>query len=534
MRLSVKELISAILFFLVASAAAQKPVTIGADVANTGIEIIAHEGKTLKQQITGEGSVEGKLTPSVLIHHPKVLINAEGNQRYKRKVIFGGGSYGHSSRRGGVGGDPYGRRRGHYGHQGPYDSWPYRRPDFPNSNTPMYGSPTSTGTSYRSSTSIPTDTENSNRGQDDARDTISPDESYATVRTTSAHSVLGLNAPEDETSASGKSKPVNRRTHSHSKAALTRLLKLEIAKFALQYGIERAAERYSDMTGRTLKPKKIQKFIKRYQKQQKKERDDASLEVDDQLTKDGTMYDVVKTEQKPLGRKLDYRKNEINGKDLDSEEYSDEYDYDEDDDDYEYDSSENETGDDDAFSALRVKRKVIFGGGGAGGGGIYSRGGRRGGGEEDPYGRRREHNGPMYGPHDSWPYRRPDIPSHVQTTSHVTPSTTGSEATESSNSNSAPVYGITRTHTPDSESHASDNYDGPDTSERSDGRKSKASRRETPKGKLSRNLKWEIAQYAVQHGAEKAAQHYESLIGRRLRVKKIEKFIKRYQDKEKN
>ena len=51
--------------------------------------------------------------------------------------------------------------------------------------------------------------------------------------------------------------------------------------------------------------------------------------------------------------------------------------------------------------------------------------------------------------------------------------------------------------------------------------------------KVSRSLKEEIARYAIEHGAEKAAVKYEDSIGRRLRDRVVEKFVRRYQMKKK-
>lgn len=229
---------------------------------------------------------------------------------------------------------------------------------------------------------------------------------------------------------------------------------------------------------------------------------------------------------------IDFKRNEIFGKALDSEENAEEYDeddFDNDDEDdydsYEYDLSE-ETGQDDdkAESKERFKRKIIFRGGG--GGGIYSRSGRRqqhGYGEEDPYGRRRDNHGGR-GPSDSWPYRRQDTP--YQEPSQKTPSTTGS----TTRSESAPVYGTTRRIADEGSSRpsSSSSSSAPNPS----GKRTKTERRETSKVKISKELKTEIAQYAVQHGAQRAADHFQDRIGKKLRVKKIEKFVKRYQSKQ--
>ncbi|KAK8731397.1 hypothetical protein OTU49_007586, partial [Cherax quadricarinatus] len=213
------------------------------------------------------------------------------------------------------------------------------------------------------------------------------------------------------------------------------------------------------------------------------------------------------------------------------------------------DSEEDEDLSEERQNIARVKRKVIFGGGGG-----YSSGmGRRGGGDGDPYRRRGGHNnqGPDYGGYDySWPQQsRTDF---VDTSSYGTSQRSTSSDTSSSSSSAKPstssdtgvvfgtpiassastitgtsrsagssrTYGITRSSPLDTDSYA----DTPSTS----GRKSKTGRREVKK-KLSKNMKWEIAEYAIKHGAQRAAERYAHVVERRLSAKKIEKFVNRYQ-----
>lgn len=227
--------------------------------------------------------------------------------------------------------------------------------------------------------------------------------------------------------------------------------------------------------------------------------------------------------------------------DLDPGDSTENDDFDEDDDyenDLDLDSEEDEDSSEEAQNNERVKRKIMLGGGGSYSG--VSR--RRGGG--DPYGRRRDnHNyhGPDYGGYyDSWPQR--DRSSFDETSSYGTAQTTSSASASSSSdpSNSGVVYGtpvgssassITGTSRSSGASHTYANTrssvrdsDVPSTS----GRKSKTGRREI-KQKLSKSLKWEIAEFAIQHGTHRTAEHYAEIVDRRLTPKKIEKFVNRYQ-----
>ncbi|MPC39921.1 hypothetical protein E2C01_033474 [Portunus trituberculatus] len=81
------------------------------------------------------------------------------------------------------------------------------------------------------------------------------------------------------------------------------------------------------------------------------------------------------------------------------------------------------------------------------------------------------------------------------------------------------AYGIVRSSPGDG--------DVPSTS----GRKSKTGRRET-KRKLPKDLKWEIAEYALQYGTRQAVHHYSQQVGKRISEKKIEKFVRRYQQRQ--
>ncbi len=209
--------------------------------------------------------------------------------------------------------------------------------------------------------------------------------------------------------------------------------------------------------------------------------------------------------------------------------YEDDF-YDDDDDDEAFDDDHENLDDyEDDYkeevekeSEDRFKRKVIFGGGG-GYGGVHRSG--RGGGGGDPYGRRRDnHNyhgpGPDYGNYGSWPYGRGE---YVDTSSFDRAAVP--ETTTTTTSTAAPTravkshsYGIVRSSTGDSAVPSSS------------GRKSKTGRRET-KPKLSKDLKWEIAQYALQHGTRQAVHHYSQQVGKRISERKIDKFVRRYQQR---
>ncbi|XP_071535267.1 uncharacterized protein [Panulirus ornatus] len=221
------------------------------------------------------------------------------------------------------------------------------------------------------------------------------------------------------------------------------------------------------------------------------------------------------------------------------------YDEDDEDDDYENDLDLDSEEDEDVSKETqanngRVKRKIMLGGGGSYSG--VSR--RRGGG--DPYGRRRDnHNyhGPDYGSYyDSWPYRdRTDFDySSTYSTAQTTSSSSALGSSASDNSNSGVVYGtpvgssassITGTSrssgVPRSYGNVRSSLIEPDVPSTS-GRKSKTGRREIKK-KMSKILKWEIAEYAIKHGTHRAAEHYAEIVDRRLTPKKIEKFVNRYQ-----
>ncbi|XP_045616955.1 uncharacterized protein [Procambarus clarkii] len=215
------------------------------------------------------------------------------------------------------------------------------------------------------------------------------------------------------------------------------------------------------------------------------------------------------------------------------------------------DSEEDEDLSEERQNIVRFKRKVIFGGGGGYSSGMGRRGGG-GGGSADPYGRRRGGNyqGPDYGNYD-YSYGQQTRGDFVDTSSYG--ASQNSQAADASGSSSAakpiessdtgvvygtPVassastitgtsrspgtartYGVTRASAIDADSNA----DTPSTS----GRKSKTGRREVKK-KLSKTMKWEIAEYAIEHGAERAADRYAHVVDRRLSPKKIEKFMERY------
>ncbi|XP_068248977.1 uncharacterized protein [Palaemon carinicauda] len=53
----------------------------------------------------------------------------------------------------------------------------------------------------------------------------------------------------------------------------------------------------------------------------------------------------------------------------------------------------------------------------------------------------------------------------------------------------------------------------------------------SPRKKIARTFKGEIAQYAMLHGPRKAAMHYEKRVGRRLKERIILKFVQRYKDR---
>ncbi|XP_045101018.1 uncharacterized protein LOC123498007 [Portunus trituberculatus] len=195
---------------------------------------------------------------------------------------------------------------------------------------------------------------------------------------------------------------------------------------------------------------------------------------------------------------------------------------------YEYDDMDDMYEDDyEDEGEERIKRKVIFGGGG-GYGGVQR--GRGGGGGGDPYGRRRgNHNyhGPDYGNYGSWPYGRGE---YVDTTSFDNPRSEAQEPTTTTTTTTtrppqtrtparSRAYGIVRSSPGDG--------DVPSTS----GRKSKTGRRET-KRKLPKDLKWEIAEYALQYGTRQAVHHYSQQVGKRISEKKIEKFVRRYQQRQ--
>ena len=176
----------------------------------------------------------------------------------------------------------------------------------------------------------------------------------------------------------------------------------------------------------------------------------------------------------------------------------------------------------------RIKRKVIFGGGGGYSSVNRGIGGGAGG---DPYGRRRgNHNyhGPDYGNYGSWSYGRgeyvdtssfddeeidPPEPSPPKTTT-----TTTTRKPTPRLSTMSRAYGIVRSSPGDT--------DVPSSS----GRKSKTGRRET-KRKLPKDMKWKIAEYALQHGTRQAVQFYSQQLGKRIGEKKIEKFVRRYQQR---
>lgn len=270
--------------------------------------------------------------------------------------------------------------------------------------------------------------------------------------------------------------------------------------------------------------------------------DGASTEEADQWTSDEDLSSPGAASHAPAHGLSSETEDDVGGISLDSEEdhgrkteagYEDSYgsddeetgDYDEDEeeedniDNYEYDYGEEEEkeGED------RFKRKVIFGGGG-GYGGVHRSG--RGGGGGDPYGRRRDnHNyhgpGPDYGNYGSWPYGRGeyvDTSSFDREASPETTTTTTSTAAPTRAAKSR-AYGIVRSSPGDSSVPSSS------------GRKSKTGRRET-KRKLSKDLKWEIAQYALQHGTRQAVHHYSQQVGKRISEKKIDKFVRRYQQRQ--
>ncbi|KAK4317724.1 hypothetical protein Pmani_011203 [Petrolisthes manimaculis] len=177
----------------------------------------------------------------------------------------------------------------------------------------------------------------------------------------------------------------------------------------------------------------------------------------------------------------------------------------------------------------RVKRKVIFGGGG-GYGGVS----RRGGGGGDPYGRRRGgHNyhgpGPDYTQGGGWPYPG-SHGDYVDTSSFDQSSSSSVQATNydhtvqptSSTTPRPRTYGIVRKSPSDTGNRRGGN------SRSNNNRQGGGHQRDT-KEKLSKALKEEIAQYALDHSTQEAVHHYSAKVGRRLSRKKVEKFVSRYQ-----
>ncbi|XP_068249592.1 uncharacterized protein [Palaemon carinicauda] len=172
--------------------------------------------------------------------------NSQRTNRRKRKVIYRAGRYGQSSRNSG---DPYGRRRDiDVPGLGRYESLADRR---------RYGYPldrTRGSFLHRSTTT---------RRPDYVLITATPDPYFRKTDPPRPKPITTVSAKSKVKVPKGKKLPVRK---------LTRDVKWEIAKYALQHGKKQAANRYENVLGRRLPPKKIEKFIKRYQKQQKKER----------------------------------------------------------------------------------------------------------------------------------------------------------------------------------------------------------------------------------------------------------------------
>lgn len=273
--------------------------------------------------------------------------------------------------------------------------------------------------------------------------------------------------------------------------------------------------------------------------------DGASTEEADQWTSDEDLSSPAAASHAPAHSLSSEAEDDVGGISLDSEEdhgrkeaedgYEDLF-YDDDDDDDDYEKTYDDEGEEvhiidyvgryrgeEKEGEDRFKRKVIFGGGG-GYGGVH-RSGRGGGG--DPYGRRRDNPnyhgpGPDYGNYGSWPYGRGeyvDTSSFDRDANTETTTTTSTSTAAPTRSAKSRAYGIVRSSP------------GDGTVPSSSGRKSKTGRRET-KRKLSKDLKWEIAQYALQHGTRQAVHHYSQQVGKRISEKKIDKFVRRYQQRQ--
>ncbi|XP_066946355.1 uncharacterized protein [Macrobrachium rosenbergii] len=265
MMLVIEVVTTALLLF--AGATAQKPTTLDRSHVNTaqsredlGNLPIRHpppmsdrlqiERQTAKlAEVTRHGDSHSLDRETGIVDHvgdsPFELDTENGvrSGRRKRKVIYRTGRYGQSSRNSG---DPYGRRRGNYGPG--YDSLADRR---------RYGYPMDRsrgGSSQRATTT---------RRPDYVLITATPEPYFRKTEPPRPKPVTTEAIKKKVKVPKGKKQPVRK---------LTRDVKREIAKYALQHGKQQAATRYENILGRRLPPQKIEKFIKRYQKQQKKER----------------------------------------------------------------------------------------------------------------------------------------------------------------------------------------------------------------------------------------------------------------------
>lgn len=167
--------------------------------------------------------------------------------RVKRRVVFGvGGGYGGSKRRGGGGGDPFRRDRGGHNYHGP-------GPDY---GWPYYGSygefVDTSGFDQSSSVHAPS-----------YDHTVQP--TSAPVATTSRSRTYGIvrKSPSDTGSRRGNTR--SRQGHRDTKKKLSKALKEEIARYALDHSIQDAVHNYSASVGRRLSRKKVEKFVSRYQ-----------------------------------------------------------------------------------------------------------------------------------------------------------------------------------------------------------------------------------------------------------------------------
>lgn len=170
--------------------------------------------------------------------------------RVKRRVVFGvGGGYGGSKRRGGGNGDPFRRDRGGHNYHGP-------GPDY---GWPYYGSygefVDTSGFDQSSSVQAPSNDH-----------TVQP--TSAPSATTSRTRTYGIvrKSPSDTGSRRGNTR--SRQGQRDTKKKLSKALKEEIARYALDHSIQDAVHNYSTIVGRRLSRKKVEKFVSRYQARQ--------------------------------------------------------------------------------------------------------------------------------------------------------------------------------------------------------------------------------------------------------------------------